>query len=687
MTSTTIPNLAGQPTRTRLLTAGSWGWIAVLGLAFVLLHEEFIRRMALASKDPNWSHIIIVPLISIYYIVQHKQRLAAMPRRICWWGLPILLLGIYSYMWWIFPGRNDMLRGYSMILSLFGLTLFLLGPQPMKVLWFPIAYLILAVKIPDSLWERIANRLQDIAADGAGFLLQAFAVFIDFEPSKTGNTIVLKFMRDGLWVEEGLNIAEACSGLRMLMAFIALGVALAFLWDRAWWQRLIMIAMAIPIALAVNIGRVTALGLIYLFDKKYAQGDFHIFVGMLMLIPAAGLFLLLGWVLDRIIVRDPNAKPASENSQLNVPASAVQASAETAGVLRWKPVLIGVLVGAGIAVAAGLIYAAAFAWVPPIDVDWLFGMLPGLSVLQGVPLPVALFVPAAIAAAGLLIWWSLRRGQAVGRVLVFSLATGLLVTSAIGMQSVIAWQDMKLVKDPVPLRHELTLLPIDKGDWHFVKDDVLSKEIVEALGTEQYLSRWYENWAVPEGEPGRYVRLHVAYYTGMIDTVPHVPERCFQAGGALPISVDDVQLQIDPEAARPAENSDGLIVPALLQDPLDPSMAGTEAYLPSDDIRATQFSFLAGENADPSHVLYFFAANGKYLASPNAVRMEGFNIRDKHSYYCKIEVQVVGQSDGELATRQSEAFLDVFLPEIMAALPDWRQVRDGRWTSKSNPDL
>ena len=83
-----------------------------------------------------------------------------------------------------------------------------------------------------------------------------------------------------------------------------MGVALAFLWDRAWWQRLVMISMAIPIALAVNIGRVTALGLIYLVDKRYAQGDFHIFVGMLMLIPAAGLFLLLGWVLDQIIVRD-----------------------------------------------------------------------------------------------------------------------------------------------------------------------------------------------------------------------------------------------------------------------------------------------------------------------------------------------------------------------------------------------
>ena len=197
-------------------------WLAALAVAFIAMHWEFLSRMVRASRDPNWSHILIVPLISGYYLMQHKDRLRALPKRVCWWGLPLVMLGLYSYFWWIYPGRNDMFRGYSMIITLFGLALLLLGPAAMRVVWFPIAYLVFAVKIPDSLWERIANQLQDIAARGSGVTLNVAAVFFDFTPSRDGNQITLGFMRDGAWVEEGLNIAEACSGLRMLMAFVAL---------------------------------------------------------------------------------------------------------------------------------------------------------------------------------------------------------------------------------------------------------------------------------------------------------------------------------------------------------------------------------------------------------------------------------------------------------------------------------
>ncbi len=689
MTSTTIPNLADAPRPRPLITPTGWAWIAALTIAFVAMHFEFISRMVMASRDPNWSHILIVPLISLYYLMQHKDRLAATPRRVCWWGLPLLLLGIYSYFWWIYPGRNDMFRGYSMIISLFGLALLLLGPAAMRVVWFPIAYLVFAVKIPDALWERIANALQDIAARGAGVTLNVAAVFVDFTPTREGNQITLGFMQDGRWVEEGLNIAEACSGLRMLMAFVALGVALAFLWDRAWWQRLIMIAMAIPIALAVNIARVTALGLIYLVDKRYAQGDFHIFVGMLMLIPAAGLFLLLGWVLDRIVIRD-------EADREPEPRPVAPHRAGPTG--RATPGRIAVFVAAGLALAVvgGALYAASFAWLPPLSMAWFFGRVPGLNAFADVPLPVAPLVPAALGLVAVVAWrrWSKRRrnttppppaGGAANRFAlgsIIALACGLLLGSTLGMQAVVAWQGAVLLKKEVDLRHPLTLLPLDKAGWTFLRDDVLSPEVVDALGTEQYLSRLYEDTSIPEGQPGRIVRVHIAYYTGLVDTVPHVPDRCFVAGGMVNQGVTGVALDIDAPGQYPNPDGLGVVAPAVLANPLgataDPD-AGTLAVIPDPLIDATRFTFLPGPAAPPSHVIYFFAANGKYLSSPNAVRLQGFDITDKHSYYCKIEVMVVGEADPDSMRKRTEAFLDVFLPEIMAALPDWHDVQAGRW--------
>ncbi|MEE9405541.1 MAG: hypothetical protein V3V20_11670, partial [Algisphaera sp.] len=79
------------------------------------------------------------------------------------------------------------------------------------------------------------------------------------------------------------------------------------------------------------------------------------------------------------------------------------------------------------------------------------------------------------------------------------------------------------------------------------------------------------------------------------------------------------------------------------------------------------------------HVTYFFAANGKFLASPNAVRLQGFDIRDPYSYYAKIEVALVGVQDPDDVAQGTTAFLDVFLPDILACLPDWDQVKAGTW--------
>ena len=55
-----------------------------------------------------------------------------------------------------------------------------------------------------------------------------------------------------------LNIADACSGLRMLTIFLALAVAMVFLVERPWWDKLIILLSAVPIALIVNIIRITA---------------------------------------------------------------------------------------------------------------------------------------------------------------------------------------------------------------------------------------------------------------------------------------------------------------------------------------------------------------------------------------------------------------------------------------------
>lgn len=651
------------------------GWVAAVAVAatFVWMFWEILRRSAMFSRDPDWSHIIIVPLISVYYVFQHKERLAAAPKRLCWAALPVLVGAIYLYLWWIYPGRNDMFRGYSAVLGLGALLWFVLGSRAMRVLWFPALYLGFAVKISDAIWSRIAERLQDIAAKGATIVLEVYAAFTNVTVANDGNSITLRFFRDGAWVEEGLNVAEACAGLRMLMAFVALGVALAFLFDRPWWQRVVMMAVTVPVAVLVNIGRVAALGVIYTYNKEYAQGDFHVFVGLLMLIPAAGLFMLLGWIMSKIIIRDEEATAGPVATAGDARARSEAAADPAANKPATAAVLVkGLLLGAVLALVTAGTYAMffnSFSGAPLVE-----SLTPGVSkalMAAGAVLGLGLFVllprlaPARRGAAGLTF------GAAV--------AAGLLGVSAAGQHSVLAWQKAVLFKKEVPARHNLSRLPLELGPYRFVKDLPISSDEIEALGTEEFISRIYEDTSVEERQPGRLIRLHVTYYTGMVDTVPHVPDRCFTAAGIDSVVLDDQVVSLSPSVFTAAEGG-GFVAKSTLRAPVATADGERRRItVPERDIATKRFTYRSNPTAPDQHVTYFFAANGKFLASPNAVRLQGFDIRDEYSYYAKVEVALIGVEAPVDVAEGTARFLDAYLPDIMACFPDWEQVRAGDW--------
>ena len=104
-----------------------------------------------------------------------------------------------------------------------------------------------------------------------------------------------------------LNVEEACSGMRLMMAFVTLGVAMAYLGDRPAWQRLVMVAACLPIAVFCNAVRVTTTGLFFIYGhEELARGTPHQLLGFVMLAVALGLFSLLGYVLSRLFIEEPD---------------------------------------------------------------------------------------------------------------------------------------------------------------------------------------------------------------------------------------------------------------------------------------------------------------------------------------------------------------------------------------------
>jgi exosortase/archaeosortase family protein len=103
-----------------------------------------------------------------------------------------------------------------------------------------------------------------------------------------------------------LNIADACSGLRMATIFGALAVAMVFLIERPWWDKFVILLSAIPIALLVNIVRITVTALLYIAvgpENEFIKKICHDWAGLLIMMPLAMGFLWLELqILERITV-------------------------------------------------------------------------------------------------------------------------------------------------------------------------------------------------------------------------------------------------------------------------------------------------------------------------------------------------------------------------------------------------
>lgn len=271
-----------------------------LGVAFVAVFHRWLWTQHLMSSEAlqDWGHAYAIPLISVYLIWQHRDELARARRTTFWPGLAPLLLGIIAYFFCIVGIRNHMLQGFSMILSLFGLVLLMLGPAAMRVLFLPIAYLVFAVTISERIMIELTFKMKLLAAEGAWFVLSIVGSILDFQTDLRGN--VLEIVNSSGKIIP-LDVAEACSGVRMVIAFVALGAAVALIACRQWWQRAALLAMAIPVALLMNIIRVALLGVLSLIDPGLAEGDAHMLIGTLLLIPGLGLFMAVVWSLNRAV--------------------------------------------------------------------------------------------------------------------------------------------------------------------------------------------------------------------------------------------------------------------------------------------------------------------------------------------------------------------------------------------------
>ncbi|MFO0873116.1 MAG: exosortase-associated EpsI family protein [Phycisphaerales bacterium] len=257
-----------------------------------------------------------------------------------------------------------------------------------------------------------------------------------------------------------------------------------------------------------------------------------------------------------------------------------------------------------------------------------------------------------------------------------------LLLSALGFRAAVGRLNVYLRKEPVPLRAPLATLPSTVGPWKQLGDDrTLSSAVVEELGTAQYVDRNYERAGVRDDV----LALHIAYYTGMIDAVPHVPERCWVANGLIAMgSPQTVPLDIDRGAWRfddGATSRGGEAYPSVeVPDPI--SRRPMLVHLPLGDFALTAAEYQSETRPDERMIGgYFFLANGRATPSGLGVRTLAFQPTQRAAYYCKVQLAMPCRANDpdrwSRFARYSGEFVSQLLPQLMRRLPDWPAVEHG----------
>ncbi len=257
-----------------------WFKFGVVAAATLALYAPVLVKLGQDWwQNPNYSQGFLIPPLAAYLVWEKRQTLAETPARPSSWGL-LLAACAAGLLFLGSLGAELFLTRISLVLMLAALVVFLGGWQWLRRVSFPLAVLLLMIPIPEIIFNELALPMQLAATRMAGSFLGSVGIPVFLE----GNLIELPH-------NVTLEVAEACSGIRSLMALVALGVIYAHFADSRRAVRWILIAATFPIAVIANGLRIAGTGILtYWIGQDAAEGYFHIFSGWLVFISA---FLLL----------------------------------------------------------------------------------------------------------------------------------------------------------------------------------------------------------------------------------------------------------------------------------------------------------------------------------------------------------------------------------------------------------
>lgn len=261
---------------------GQWLlWVVLLQIA--LLYAPTMLWLWERWTMSVWQngHGILILAVVVYLVWEELKKSKALPKEASPWGFVVLLPALALHI--LDTGiHSQLLSAFAMVLSLPGLSLLFLGTKRTKLILFPLVTLFLTLPIPLVFTESAHLALRYIATDSVAWLLPLFGV-----PVFASGTL--------LEIPNGsLLVADACSGFSTLYATITVAILTAYFCPDIK-RRVLVLSIAVPLAIAVNIVRVLVLSLlVHWVGLDVLKTSAHEISGMLTFVVALPIVFWLG---------------------------------------------------------------------------------------------------------------------------------------------------------------------------------------------------------------------------------------------------------------------------------------------------------------------------------------------------------------------------------------------------------
>lgn len=258
-----------------------------VGIAFVVLFWSPMRMLGIDWwNDPDAGHGLLLAPIAFYLAwkkgILPDAKAQPVPGLVLLSGAVVLrYLSELAVEW--FTMR------VSLLIAAVALVVIWYGVRQVMAWWLPLALLALSIPLPAVILGTLALPLQLKASQVGAALLE----WRNIPVMLAGNVIHIP--------GRTLFVTEACSGLRSLASLIALGVLIGGLWLRSPVSRMLLVAVAIPVAMMLNGVRVFLTGfLVFFVDPKLGEGFMHLTEGWIIFVIAFGILGAFAFTLDRI---------------------------------------------------------------------------------------------------------------------------------------------------------------------------------------------------------------------------------------------------------------------------------------------------------------------------------------------------------------------------------------------------